>query len=141
MYTVSVSTRFVADHSLRLNHGQSEPVHRHTWQVCASFAGTRLDDTGLLVDFNVARERLEQIASALAGTFLNEWAALGGRNPSAEHVAEAIFGQLSTAPELAATLCRISITEAPGCEAAYLGKGSPLESCWTPTIDDKAVME
>jgi len=141
MYTVTVSGCFEADHSLRMTDGRPEPVHRHTWRVRAAFAGEHLDAAGILVDFTVVRTRIERITCGLNGTFLNDWAALGGRSPSAEHVAETLFHQLSTVPELATTLRAVSVAEAPGCEAAYLGKDLPFELWWTPAIDDKAIVE
>jgi 6-pyruvoyl-tetrahydropterin synthase len=122
MYTVSVSTSFDATHSLRMRGGQFEPVHRHHWMVRGCFAGPDLDRQGLLVDFVLARAKLEEITSPLAGSHLNEWSALGGENPSAERVAETVFHLLAAMPDLAPTVHSVTVTEAPGCEASYLGK-------------------
>ena len=122
MYTVTVLTSFDATHSLRMRDGQFEPVHQHHWMVRGCFAGPDLDNQGLLVDFVLARARLEEITSPLAGSHLNEWSALGGENPSAERVAETVFHLLAAMPDLAPTLHSVTVTEAPGCEASYLGK-------------------
>jgi 6-pyruvoyl-tetrahydropterin synthase len=120
MYTVTVSAGFEASHNLQLPDGQWEPVHRHVWNVVVEFVGPKLDPTGTLVDFVAAQARLREITAPLANTHLNDWADLRGRNPSAERIAQALSERLAADPALAATLHRVTVSEAPGCTASFV---------------------
>lgn len=93
MFEVSVSGWFAAAHQLRLPDGSLEPLHGHNWHVTVTFAGPRLDECGLLLDFVALRRRLEAVLGQLHDRNLNELAAFAGRNPSAEQVAVWIAGQ------------------------------------------------
>ncbi len=121
MYRVSVETTFSAAHRLKLPDGTFEPYHGHDWHVTATYAGPKLDATGLLVDFVAARAALNEVARLLDHSDLNANGLLGGRNPSAEHVAFAVFEWLALAAggEL---LLSVRVTEEPGCAAEYFGK-------------------
>lgn len=124
MYEVSVEAHFSAAHRLRLGDGSLEPPHGHDWHVTAVFAGTDLDEIGLLVDFVAAEDRLRRVVGALHHTDLNTCPAMRNLNPSAEHVARVIFEGLAADPALAGALARVRVTEAPGCAATYLRERS-----------------
>jgi 6-pyruvoyltetrahydropterin/6-carboxytetrahydropterin synthase len=124
MYEVAVTTTFEATHALRMYDGEYEPVHSHDWRVRSRFVGPELDEIGVLVDFEYVVARLRAITDPLAGTHLNEWSALRGRAPSAEHVARAFFELLSADATLARSLYSVTVTEAAGCDATYIGKDS-----------------
>jgi 6-pyruvoyltetrahydropterin/6-carboxytetrahydropterin synthase len=124
MFEISVEAQFSAAHRLRLADGSFEPLHGHDWRVTAVFAGAQLDAEGLLVDFVAAEARLRSAAGELHHTDLNTCAAMRGLNPSAEHVAKIIFDMLSGDRNLARTLHRVQVTEAPGCTATCIRDGS-----------------
>lgn len=120
MYEVSVEAIFSASHRLRLYDGELEPPHGHDWRVTATFRGDALDAIGVLVDFVEAQQRLSEIAGRLHHTELGDNPLLAGQNPSAEIVAKTIFDALGENAQLAATLHRVRVTEAPGCAATYI---------------------
>lgn len=121
MYEVSVEARFSAAHRVRLPNGELEPVHGHDWQVMAVFAGAKLDEWGMLVDFVLAQEKLEAVIGRLNHTDLGECPSMQGLNPTAEHVAKIVFAGLAEDERLQPVLHRVRVTEAPGCRAVYLG--------------------
>jgi 6-pyruvoyltetrahydropterin/6-carboxytetrahydropterin synthase len=116
MFKVSVETAFTAAHRLRLGDGKVEPAHTHHWLVRATFARARLDDVGMVVDFQQAQEALQAIAGELHRTDLNSYKGFGGTNPTAENVAWYIFRRLND--EGWPSVSAVEITEAPGCVAS-----------------------
>lgn len=119
MYEVSVEGCFSASHRLRLYDGELEPPHGHDWTVIAVFAGDRVDQIGVLVDFVAAKRRLETVIGELHHTDLNDNPYMLGLNPSAEHVAKVIFDAMREDDALGGHLDRVTVTEAPGCTATY----------------------
>lgn len=119
MYRVSVTGTFCAVHRLRLPDGTLEPTHGHDWKVRATFAGTQLDDAGMLVDFVEAERILKQILSELHHGDLNAAPMLSGANPSAELVARAIAGGMAAGMPRGDLLESVELEEAPGCFATY----------------------
>ena len=119
MFEVTVESSFRASHAVRLPTGEMEPIHEHDWQVSVIFVGTTLNDDGMLIDFELVRERLLAILAPLRGSNLNDHPALGGRPASAERVARRIFELLDDADWSEATLRRVTVREAPGCAATF----------------------
>ena len=136
MYRVTVSTTFSAAHRLRRPNGEYEPLHGHDWSVEVSFAGSELDETGLLIDFDELQAALQSVTAPLRRTSLNEAPLLSGLNPSAENVArvicDAVAGRVCR-PEL---LESVRVTEAPGCRATYYRSARPPASSGGLLVDD-----
>lgn len=126
MYEVSVEAGFSAAHRVRLASGELEPLHGHDWRVRAVFSGAKLDAAGMLVDFVAAERALGQVVAKLHHADLNSCPAMNGLNPTAEHVAQIIYGHLAAEAGLAEALRRVEVTEAPGCRAAYTGPGGVI---------------
>ncbi len=117
MFRVTVSGWFAAAHQLRIR-GVLEPLHGHNWRVKAAFAGSALDEDGLLRDFCELRALLDDVLRRFRDRNLNELPALAGRNPSAELVAHAIAAALQDARP-GAGLEFVEVEEEPGCTARY----------------------
>ena len=117
MYSVSVETSFCATHRVRLPDGTVEPSHGHDWRVRVFFARAELDDNGMVVDFDAARETLCAVTATLHHADLNAIRAFAGRNPTAEVVARYLFEQVRKRgfPQI----CCVEVTEAPGCVATF----------------------
>ena len=124
MFTVVVETQFLAIHQLRLPGGIMEPLHGHDWRVQVSFRRPHLDDLGMVVDFDLARQRLESVVKPLRYANLSDLPALRGLNATAEVVAKYIFDGLVEART--ESVWRVAITEAPGCVAVF-ENGDPQE--------------
>ncbi len=119
MYEISVETEFNATHHIRLPNGDVEPDHEHRWRVVAAFAGTELDDAGMLVDFELARRRLTEVIAPLEHANLNDCPALGNLSPTAERVAKTVYDALAKSATIGHALHAVTVTEAPGCSATF----------------------
>ncbi len=117
VYTISVEATFTATHGVRYANGTVETPHDHEWRVRAFFRRARLDDVGMVVDFGEAQSALLSVVKKLENTDLNDHRALRGVNPTAENLARHIFEHVQSAGMR--NLCRIELTEAPGCVATF----------------------
>jgi len=119
-YEVSVSLSFRAAHALPLPAGGMEEAHEHSWETTATFRSARLDnEMGVVIDFLTVRDALGRIASGLDARDLNTLDAFAGTTTSAENLAAYIAGALAAELTAQPPLYRLSVTEAPGCSAAY----------------------
>ena len=124
-YEASVSRAFTANHSLRLPTGVPEEPHEHLWRVTAAFRAEKLQEPmGVVVDFTEVEAALDHIVQRLEGTNLNSLPFFADGRCSAERVAEFLCG------EIARTIAsckpwRVSVTEAPGCSAAFYPDEDP----------------
>ena len=83
-------------------HGKCENLHGHNYKVFAHVRGTELDGGGMLFDFTILKRNLREICGRLDHSHLNELVDEEGnsvfnQNPSAERIAQWIFGQLQKA--------------------------------------------
>ncbi|MFQ5807512.1 MAG: 6-pyruvoyl tetrahydropterin synthase family protein [Phycisphaerae bacterium] len=119
MFEVSVSGRFAAAHQLRLSGGTLEPLHTHDWRVTVTFAGSKLDGTGVLLDFAEIQPRVDELLATLHDRRLNDLPAFARRNPSAENVALHIAEQLGQGLPTGVRLRCVEVEEEPGRVARY----------------------
>lgn len=123
MFEVSVSGYFAASHQLRRADGTLEPLHGHDWRVEATFAGTQLNQAGVLLDFGRVKARLDELLTTLRDRNLNDLAPFAAISPSAENLAVHLAGQLGqNLPDGVCLRC-IEVEEAPGCVARYRPDG------------------
>ena len=119
MYEVEVEISFPASHQVHLAGAEPEAVHEHQWRARAKLAGENLSADGILVDFILVKQILEEIADKFRGKDLGKVRILPGENPSAENLARYFYQQLEGrfGPEV--SLLQVAIQEAPGCWAVY----------------------
>ncbi len=118
MYTISVEINFHASHQLRLLNGQKEPEHFHNWSVTADVSSAKLDNMGIVMDFNELREMIKKIVARFdnkieAITYFQE------NNSSAENVAKYIYDELKPQLPKDVKLNCVKIMEEPGCIAKF----------------------
>jgi len=94
LFTVTVETTFTARHQLTTAQGQKEPVHSHDWIVCSAVSADRLDEMGLVVDFDDLKAKIEEVTSLFNGARLEELSCFQGVNASAENVAKYIYDKI-----------------------------------------------
>ena len=121
MFTVSILTTFTAGHQLKFPSG-SEPYHIHDWQVEAAVGGEKLDENGLLLDFNRLKKTLDDILAPFDQQALEEFDCFKNVNTSAENVAEYIFFSVKKQLPDSISLLYVEVTEAPNCKASYSEK-------------------
>ena len=119
-YEVSVRVSFSAAHAIPHGDGRMEKSHVHTWETTATFRSRSIDnEMGVVIDFLAVKTAMDAIASRLGGENLNDLDAFSAVTTSAENVAAHIAGELRRELPDQNLLYRLSVTEAPGCEAAY----------------------
>lgn len=120
MFEVAYETTFCATHRLMREGKPIEPLHGHDWRVEAVAAGEALDGMGVVVDFEVLKKVVGEVASRFHYRDINEHPAFAGASPSAEAVARYFFAEVKKGMGAeGGTLRRVRIWEAPGCSATY----------------------
>ena len=118
-YELTLRTEFCAAHAIVIS-GRREPVHGHNWRATVIVGGDDLDEDGLLCDFHAIERELARIIEPFHNADLNATPPFDAINPTAERVAQHLGESLARALPPGVALIRASVTEAPGCEAAYI---------------------
>mgnify|MGYP005665459171 CR=1 FL=1 len=92
MYRLRVETKFDAAHKLVSYEGKCSRLHGHTWKVEVFVVGNKLDEIGMLTDFRVLKEKLNEVIEKLDHSFLNDFEEMG--NPTCENIARYIYERL-----------------------------------------------
>lgn len=90
MYILTIEDHFASAHQLRGYRGKCENIHGHNWKVVLNVQGERLNEIGLLIDFNDLKSILKKITNYLDHKNLNEVEPFITVNPSSENIAEFI---------------------------------------------------
>jgi 6-pyruvoyltetrahydropterin/6-carboxytetrahydropterin synthase len=129
MYELTIDTHFSSAHNLREYGGACERLHGHNWKVSVTVEAGELDRLGMVVDFKALKEKTEKVVKRLDHQYLNEVPPFkekeeknkkNGKNPTAENLAEFIFGELKKALEDGTVrLKRVKVWESEKAAAAY----------------------
>lgn len=118
VFELSVQRVFRASHALLID-GEREESHTHDWRVTLVVAGAELVSDGLLCDFHDLEKSLDEVLGPFEDADLNRTSPFDQINPTAElvakYIAESVSGRLGDKVHVN----RVSVTEAPGCEATY----------------------
>ena len=88
-WILTVRDKFQAAHFLKEYKGKCERMHGHTFQVEVKVEVNELDRTGIGIDFNVIKIKLNEVLPD--HTLLNE---IFEFNPSAENLSRHFFNEL-----------------------------------------------
>ena len=120
MYRIRVLSHFSGAHRLRHLHGKCEKLHGHNWKIEISVVSNRLNKEGVVIDFNILKQKMGKVLKTLDHTFLNNLPYFSGREPSSENIAKYIFDRLKA--ELKghpAILKEVTAWESETSSAAY----------------------
>jgi 6-pyruvoyltetrahydropterin/6-carboxytetrahydropterin synthase len=121
MYSVCVSTDFVAQHFLTVpDPGPEGEVHSHHYRLAVECVGEELNEYGYLLDIDDLTRLLEGIENRYRDELLNDCEEFSGLNPSVEHFARIVADRLAAdldAPEV--QTLRVKIHEDEIAWAAY----------------------
>ncbi len=95
LYEVKIITDFAAAHQLRNFRGKCENLHGHNWKIEVVLRGSRLEASGVLVDFAEVKQAARQLLLELDHKYLNELPFFRDRNPSSENIARYLFESLA----------------------------------------------
>lgn len=119
MFTISTETHFCASHQLTLPDGSKEPAHEHNWTVTAKISSNKLNNIGIVMDFQKFKALLDKIVAQFENTSLEKLDYFKQNNPSAENVSKYIYDQLKPQVSEGLKLQSISVVEEPGFRAKY----------------------
>jgi len=94
MFEITAERGFSASHQLKLYDGTLEPLHGHNWRVRVTVSAEKLDPIGVVMDFHELQRLLNAVVGPLHNSHLNDQAAFGSANPSAENVAVHVAREL-----------------------------------------------
>jgi len=94
MYELMVRDHFDAAHSLRDYEGRCASLHGHTWRVDVTFLGEKTDELGMSSDFQLLKKYVREAIAPLEHAHLNEVAPFDKTNPTAENIADFIYGRV-----------------------------------------------
>jgi 6-pyruvoyltetrahydropterin/6-carboxytetrahydropterin synthase len=121
MYEVSTVTHFSAAHHLRGYAGACASPHGHNWEVEVLVRGSKLDRTGILVDFRRLKQAVQTVFAEIDHCDLNVLSPFKTKNPTSENIACYLLKRLSAALDCARyRVWRVTVCETPGNRA----------SCW-----------
>ena len=120
MYQASIQTQFSAAHFLRNYKGKCENLHGHNWKVEVTVSSEILDDTGMVIDFTILKQKTKTIINQLDHSHLNEIPHFVKINPSSENVAAYVFNLLKEElKDTTVMLTEVSVWESDTSRASY----------------------
>ena len=123
MYEINVFSHFSGAHRLRYLHAKCEELHGHNWKVEISVVSPRLNKEGVVIDFQILKQKLGIALKALDHTYLNDLPYFSGKEPSSENISKYIFDKLKRElKEYRVTLKRVAAWESENACATYFGR-------------------
>ena len=119
MFEVMIKTEFASAHNLRNYKGACETLHGHNWKVDITVETEDLDDIGLALDFNLLKEKSNEIIADLDHIYLNDHKAFRDKNPSSENIAKYIFDELKASLDDDIRVKKVTIWETDDAAASY----------------------
>jgi len=119
MYEVMIKREFASAHNLRNYKGSCETLHGHNWKVDITVETDSLDEIGLALDFNLLKEKTNEIIEGLDHIYLNEHEAFKEKNPSSENIARYIFDGLKATLDDGVKVKKVTIWETDDAAASY----------------------
>jgi 6-pyruvoyltetrahydropterin/6-carboxytetrahydropterin synthase len=123
MYELMVHTHFASAHSLRGYHGNCEELHGHNWKVGVQIAAETLNHLGMVIDFKVLKNKLNEIIKNLDHKHLNDIPPFDTLNPSSENIAFYIFQELKKSlTREGVIVTKVTVWESDDSSAGYSEK-------------------
>jgi len=119
VFYLKIIDYFSAAHQLNGYQGKCEELHGHNWKVEVDVKGEQLDDVGLLIDFGILKQHLQDILEPLDHKFLNSLPELRGISPSSELLAQYLFQKLKKRLPAGLVLNGVTVWESEHACAAY----------------------
>ncbi len=95
-YQLKVITEFASAHTLRDYPGACSRMHGHNWKVELEAVATKLDKTGMGIDFKKMKQAAREVGDRLDHRYLNELEPFTEINPTAENIAAYLYREIST---------------------------------------------
>jgi len=123
MYEVTIKKIFSAAHILRDIGGKCEKLHGHNFTVEVSVVSKKLNKEGLLIDFRILEEWIDEILEELDHKLLNDIPYFKDINPSSENIARLIYDMIYEKIKLKEIkISRITVWESENARVSYSGE-------------------
>jgi len=120
MFTISVRDSFSAAHRLEHVQGKCETLHGHNFIVEVSVVGDKLNNDGIIVDFQILKKYLREVLDSLDHSYINDKSFFKERAGSSEYIAMYIFHELkSQIKEQTFSLLEVKVWESEKSWASY----------------------
>ena len=119
MYELVVEKTFAGAHNLRGYDGDCEKLHGHNWRVEVTLKAEKLDEMGMVMDFKIVKEKLEEVISRFDHSYLNELSEFKQENPTTENVSRVIYNNLSELLPSEIFVDKVKTWESEKCAAVY----------------------
>lgn len=119
MYNLIVETNFAAAHNIRGYKGKCERIHGHNWKVQVVLISEKLDNLGMVMDFNDVKEMAHCILERFDHTYLNKLDEFAKENPTTENLATILYNELSKKLPAGITVSKVTAWESENCGASY----------------------
>ncbi len=94
MFVLKIVTDFASAHSLRNYPGDCSRLHGHNWGVEVMVYSSKLDETGIAIDFREIKKQTKVVVKRLDHQYLNEIKPFDALNPTAENIAKYFFDEV-----------------------------------------------
>lgn len=118
-FEITVKSEFSSAHRLRHYKGRCEDLHGHNWKIEATFFKEKLDKKGMVLDFKIAKEKLNGVLKDLDHRYLNDLSYFKKNNPTSENIARYIYDNLSASGRKNLKLKRVTVYETENSSASY----------------------
>ncbi len=95
MFEVVKEISISSTHRIREHKGGCENIHGHNWKIRVYVKAEELDELGMVIDFKVLKNKMNQIIMPLDHTDINEHPYFQDNNPTSENLAKFIYDELS----------------------------------------------
>jgi len=121
MYELKIIRTFAAAHQLLMSKTKCENLHGHNWKIEVIIKGSKLDQSGMMIDFGILKKYVDEILDSLDHKFLNELPFFKEKSPSSENIARFIAETLSDKIELPdISVSRVTAWESDNACATYI---------------------
>ncbi len=123
MYEVTIKRSFSAAHALKDISSICEKLHGHNFlvevSVYSGYSGL-LNNTGILIDFNILKTWTEELLKELDHKYLNEVDYFKNISPSAENIAKFIYDRIMEKAQCHnLDVSRVTVWESEDSRASY----------------------
>ena len=116
MYDISVEDTFDAAHCIPNYDGSCRRLHGHTYRVQIAFRCPDLDESGMAIDFRLAKQLLRNALEYVDHQYINDLPEFLTRPPTAENIARFLYDRIKAEN---AQLYSVTIWETPTSKVTY----------------------
>jgi 6-pyruvoyltetrahydropterin/6-carboxytetrahydropterin synthase len=97
MFELTIKSDIAAAHFIEGHQGQCRNLHGHSWKIEVTLGSGQLDELGMVADFAVLKEKLQEVLGPIDHVCLNELPYFKEKSPTTENIAEYVYLHLKEA--------------------------------------------